>query len=574
MATDTTFQITGKNAAALFTLKVHRGESMALLAMNWKNGTPPNDFVGFSIEYKQPNSDKFFVLKNRLTFPGRESSTDPNKFSSLQSPIQKFRWVHFPRNAELAGVFTYRVKPVFMNNLGELSYGEPQEVGIDLRRETYPGLLNVAFTRGFVSSQAFVDQVEKFGKVSTLLPSFAKDGLDFVPTHPKAQESLAWMGFESREAILDLLDNAINDPLAQVRVIAYDLSEPGIVSRLEKLGNRLQIIIDDSGEHKESDSGETQSEARLKASAGVTNVRRQHMGNLQHNKLIVVDGPVVKAAVFGSTNFSWRGFFVQANNAVIVKGEKTVQLAMKAFDNYWNNQTVNSFGQTDSAQWQSLQLPGIDAKVAFSPHNSTNALLKTIADDVSDQVKSSLLYSLAFLFQTPGVVLNAIKKVTDDPKIFVYGMSDKKVGGIDIQKPDGNVTPVFPSKLSAAKLPEPFKAESSGGNGIQLHHKFLVLDFDKPTARVYLGSYNFSNPADTKNGENLLLIKDRQIAVAYMIEALRLFDHYHFRINQLEAARTKTKLNLATPPAPGGDPWWKATFTPGNIKSRDRLLFS
>ena len=32
----------------------------------------------------------------------------------------------------------------------ELSYGEPQEVAIELRRETYPGLLNVAFTRGFV----------------------------------------------------------------------------------------------------------------------------------------------------------------------------------------------------------------------------------------------------------------------------------------------------------------------------------------------------------------------------------------------------------------------------------------
>lgn len=38
-----------------------------------------------------------------------------------------------------------------------------------------------------------------------------------------------------------------------------------------------------------------------------------------------------------------------------------------------------------------------------------------------------------------------------------------------------------------------------------MHHKFPVVDFDKPTARVYLGSYNLSVPADTKNGENLLL---------------------------------------------------------------------
>ena len=571
MATDNSFQITGKNSAALFTLKIHRGESMVLLAMNWKNGLPPNDFVGFSIEYRQPNSDKFFVLKNRLTFPRKENSTDSNRFSSLQSPIQKFRWVHFPRNAELAGVFTYKVMPVFMNDKGELSYGEAQEVGIDLRRETYPGLLNVTFTRGFVSSQSFINQ---FGTVDTLLPPSAKDGLTFTPTHPEAKKALAWMGFESREAILELLDNAINDPQAQVRVIAYDLSEAGIVSRLEKLGSRLRIIIDDSDDHKKEGSGENQSEFRLIASAGADNVRRQHMGNLQHNKMIVVDGPVLRAVVFGSTNFSWRGFFVQANNALLVKGDKAVDLSLKAFDDYWNNQTVQLFGQTASAHWQSLQLPGIDAQVAFSPHIASNALLQTIADDVSNHVKSSLFYSLAFLFQTEGAILKAINKVTNDPNIFVYGMSDKKVGGIVIQKPDGNKAPVFPSKLSASTLPAPFKAEVSGGNGVQLHHKFLVLDFDKPTARVYLGSYNFSNPADTKNGENLLLIKDQRIAVAYMIEALRLFDHYHFRVNQLQAAAAKKKLFLAEPPAPGQNAWWADDFTPGTIKSRDRLLFS
>ena len=46
--------VNGKNATALFTLKVRRGEGMALLAMNWKNGTPPHNFVGFAIEYKEP----------------------------------------------------------------------------------------------------------------------------------------------------------------------------------------------------------------------------------------------------------------------------------------------------------------------------------------------------------------------------------------------------------------------------------------------------------------------------------------------------------------------------------------
>jgi hypothetical protein len=105
------FQVMGNNPAALFTLKLHRGDGMTLIAMNWKNGKPPSDFVGFGIEYKEPGGSKFFALKNRLSFLGIGSNVDPNRLSTMRSPIQKFRWVHFPGNAELAGEFIYRVTP-------------------------------------------------------------------------------------------------------------------------------------------------------------------------------------------------------------------------------------------------------------------------------------------------------------------------------------------------------------------------------------------------------------------------------------------------------------------------------
>src|SRR5207245_4152540 len=91
------------------------------------------------------------------------------------------------------------------------------------------------------------------------------------------------------------------------------------------------------------------------------------------------------------------------------------------------------------------------------------------------------------------------------------------------------------------------------GSGVRMHLKFVVIDFDKPTARVYMGSYNFSLAADTKNGENLLLIKDRRIAVAYMIEALRIFDHYHFRVVKNEASDGSDAIVLITPPRTTAD---------------------
>jgi hypothetical protein len=564
------FQVSGKNTNALFTLKLHRGDGMTLLGMNWKNGRPPKDFVGFAIEYKPPDANRFFALNNRITFPVKGGSVNADAMSTLQSPIQKFRWVHFPRNANLAGEFLYRVTPIFMDEEDKLSQGEAQEAGIELRRETFPGELNVTFTRGFVSSQAFVRNFEKDGKVNTLIPGKADQGLSFKPTHKKAAEALAWMGFEARETILSTLDEAIKDK-AEVRIVAYDLNLPEVVERLEKIGKRLKIIIDDSKEHGEAKSAETQAFKRLKASAGEDNVKRQHMKSLQHNKTIVVDGPTKKKVIFGSTNFSWRGFYVQSNNALEVEGDKPVTLALAAFDNYFKNES--KFGNTDSAELTNLELQDIDAHVAFSPHTGSNKLLKTIGDDIREHTTSCLFYSLAFLSITPGVVKEAIKKVTRQKDIFVYGISDKEAGGIDLQKPDGNVAPVFASALDK-DVPAPFSKEPTGGGGNRMHHKFVVIDFDKPTARVYLGSYNFSVPADEKNGENLLLIRDRRVAVSYTIEALRIFDHYHFRVAQHEAKKARKKLQLAKPPRkPGEKAWWEEDFTNAR-KIRDRELFA
>ena len=564
------FQVSGGNAAALFTLKVHRGDGMALLAMNWRRGKPPADFAGFAIEYKEPGGDRFFALKNRVAFSTKDGEVNPAKLSTMLSPIQKFRWVHFPRNANMDGEFLYRVTPVFMNAQDELSYGDPQEVAIELRRETYPGQLNVTYTRGFVSSQAFVDTYEKIAPVKTLIPAKADEGLDFEPTHPKTEQALAWMGFEAREEILATLDEAIKDK-AQVRVVAYELNLPEMVERLEKIGTRLKIVIDDSANHKKPATAESQAAARLVESAGEDNVKRQHMGQLQHNKTIVVDGPTVKKVVCGSTNFSWRGFYVQANNAVILQGAKPVEVFTAAFDDYWDNESA--FKTTDSAELTKLALTGIDARVAFSPHAASNALLKTIATDIRDNTTSSLFFSLAFLYQTPGLMLNAIKKVSDDDDIFVYGISDRAVGGLDILRPDGNVSPVFPAAL-AKNVPEPFKKEPTGGGGVRMHHKFVVIDFDKPSARVYLGSYNFSDTADTKNGENLVIIRDRRVAVSYTIEALRIFDHYHFRVVQQEAKKARKKLHLAKPPRQRGEkPWWDEDYTDAR-KIKDRELFA
>ncbi len=407
------FQVEGDNGDAAFTLKVHRGEGMALLAMNWKDAPPPKDFVGFAVEYKEPDGDRFFAVKNRLSFDIDAKSTPEGRraeqYPTTLAPLQKFRWAHFPRFAEKEGAFVYRVTPVFMNAQDELSYGEVQQAAVALARETYPDAINIAFTRGFVSSQAFVEKYLSKGPMTKLLPAKAAEGLDFKPSHPLKDDAYDWMGFEARAQVAAVLAEAAEDG-AQVYVIAYDLNLPELVTPLKKLKKKVKIIIDDSGEHGEEGSAENAAAEVLEKSAGAANVKRQHMGNLQHNKVIIVDGPNVKKVLCGSTNFSWRGFYVQANNAVVLQGAKAVKVFRAAFDACWDDE--DGFGETPSASWIDLPISGVDMAVTFSPHSADNAVLKEVADDITS-AQSSVLYSLAFLYQTQGPLRKAITKVTD-----------------------------------------------------------------------------------------------------------------------------------------------------------------
>lgn len=547
---------------------------MCLLAMNWNRnqGTPPDNFVGFAIEYMEPGGTQFYPLVNRIAFPEANGQLNANTLSSRLSPFQKFRWIHFPSNANIPGLFTYRVTPVFMDDKGIISYGDFQEAGIELEAETYPGELNICFTRGFVSSQAFVDKFGTNGGVGTLLPANANAGITFKSTDPKEESALTWMGFEARSAILNTLDAAIADTTAQVRVAAYDFNDPEIASRLEQLKDRLRIIIDDSGSHKPSTAAETKAAAMLANSAGADNVQRQHMGDLQHNKSIIVNGEKAKIAIGGSTNFSWRGLYVQNNNAVVLQGANAVSIFSDAFDRLWDSpNNPRGFDNTASADWNDLGFANVNAQVTFSPHSTSNAKLQEIANDISSTA-SSLFYSLAFLYETKGVIKNAIAKVTNENNIFVYGLSDKTVGGLDIQLPNGNPPIAFPAPL-LKDVPPPFDQEATGGNGTRLHHKFVVIDFNKPTACVYTGSHNFSIAADTKNAENLFVIRDQRVATSYMVEAVSMFDHYAFRDSEAKATDDQP-LELQKPPAEGsGDkPWWDKYWT--NVQDkRDRELF-
>jgi phosphatidylserine/phosphatidylglycerophosphate/cardiolipin synthase-like enzyme len=386
----------------------------------------------------------------------------------------------------------------------------------------------------------------------------------------------------------------VADPSITADVFAYDLNEPDILARLEQLGPRLRVIIDDSSTKKKgvvsghggTKSAESQSAKRLKASAESANVHRTHFKGLQHHKVFVFKRNGVPFKVLlGSTNFSFRGIYIQSNNALVFTDPAVADLYARVFEAAF--QDPAGFASDELAtRWHTVQAakrPPVH--FCFSPHKATDFSLNPVRGAI-EQATSSVLYSIAFLSQIKsGPTKGAFDRLIQRP-VFSYGVSDKR-GSLEVIKPDGSVGLVDFAYLSD-HAPEPFKSEWSGGGGINVHHKFVVTDFSLPTAKVFTGSSNLAPSGENGNGDHLIMIEDCKVATAYAIEALRVFDHLHFRTRMKEAdkkaagkkkatgANAKVKeLTLRKPRAISGQAsWFEEYYVPESQKEHDRTLFA
>ena len=410
-------------------VKLWRGERMCLVGMDVTD--PEDDFVGFAIEVKSPSSADYIPLRNRLNFDynttGGKGVDGFRNFLSTSAPFQKFRWMHFPYDPT-DGTYLYRVTKMHMNPAGALRSGDQvADLPISLDRMTYSDYLDVGFTRNFASSQAYAD---KFKNNPNVIPSDPDQGLTFQKLPGDVYH---WLGFEAYDLIFGLLDEVVNDPGLTIDVFGYDFNERDIVAKLESCGRRVRAIIDNSGSHKPDGSAESQAAARLAVSAGSDAVKRMHFKSLQHNKVFVIrrGGQPIKV-LFGSTNFSYRGLYIQANNALVFHSSDAAALFGRAFDLAF--QGLEAFTQDGiSSKWNLVQAPGMPAAhFCFSPHKSSDLSLSPVGAAI-DQASSSVFYAIAFLNQIrSGPVRQAVDRLMGKD-VFSYGISDKE-GGLEIDR--------------------------------------------------------------------------------------------------------------------------------------------
>ena len=159
--------------------------------------------------------------------------------------------------------------------------------------------------------------------------------------------------------------------------------------------------------------------------------------------------------------------------------------------------------------------------------------------------------------------------------IFSYGLSDK-AGGLESSSP--TVASAASASPSGEERARAVQVGVGGGQGINVHHKFV-----SPIPPARQGVHRLANLApsgENGNGDHLLMIEDPRIATAYAIEALRVFDHLHFRstmqdATELTPAAKKAALTLRKPRAISGKAaWFEAYYVVGSQKMKDRQLFA
>jgi len=556
-----------KTTSAGLTFKLYRGEGVALLAFDLEPAQATDDFVGFTVEVRYPDSNHWGALRNRLHFDYPPEPERPRSFPSTAAPFQKFRWIHVPTEVK-PGEFGYRVTARYMDAAGVLRSGAQVENSISLVPQTIDGFLNVGFTRGFASSQAYADRFDNEAGILPPVGSAAAVSLDhnMSPFEP----NYAWLGFEARRLIVDVLDTVAADDTLTLDALIYESKEPDLLARMEALGSRLRALIDDHGEQGEATSAETISADRL-AAAGAE-VKRTHFGRQQHNKVMIVrrNGQPIRVLT-GSTNFSLRGLYIQANNALVFDDEGVAGKYGELFDAYWASPSKFRQNALSKRWWVVRDEPGSRVSLCFSPHSDSALSLDPVASAI-ENADSSVLYSIVFLNQLTGQVRAGLDELMHR-SLFSYGVA-QRVSGLTVNKPDGS-RGLLPFAYLAQNVPEPFRSEWSGqtqGHSNMVHHKFLVTDFNGDRPTVYTGSSNMAAGGEKDNGDNLICIEDRKVAIAYAIEALRLFDHFHFRVNTQGNNALQT-LRLAKPPQAGMKPWFSQYYRVGHVKERDRKLF-
>lgn len=540
-----------------FQVSAYAGANCALIAIS-VGGDQTENLAGFAI-WRRRQGEAEQVLLNRLNFDDAiTNATTPEERKwtpSNEAPFQKFRWIDIPPDG-LDQSTTYRVQAMYFTGIGKaMRVGAEASVTVASVDHVHTQF-NAAFTRGYISSQAYAD---RFNNADIRPKGSKRPDFDTKPYQAQYQ----WLGAGARKTLFDFIEDCRSDRRCKVDVFAYDLDEPDVVAAICEFGKegRLRAVLDNASLHT-GRAPEVRAAQLIKQAAGSDNVVQGHFSRFQHNKVFIKrsESGVAERVIFGSMNFSVRGLYVQSNNVIVANDPVTSKYFAEAFDNAFRNKTSTAKFRRDAvaSSYNMISDEGTAAlpksSVALSPHADASISLGPAAARIH-AAESSVLY--AVMQPTGGGdVLSALRTIAAKPTVFSYGTVETQ-RGLAMQRGDGAMGAVADFAFLKSKIPYPFAAEFDPGPGVHIHDKFIVTDFNAGNPAVFTGSSNLAEGGEQANGDSLIMIEDKTLALIYAIEALRIFDHYSFR-DRMMSATDAEPLTLWYPGKQGqATPWWQ-----------------
>ncbi len=209
--------------------------------------------------------------------------------------------------------------------------------------------------------------------------------------------------------------------------------------------------------------------------------------NLMHNKFCILDSYSV---ITGSFNpmYNQNTF----DNVLLFRSSRIADIYQDEFDELFSGK----FGAGAKIRNNELMINNIPVKIFFCPE---------------DQCENNLI--------------NELQKAKQSIYFMTFAFTSNKVGDILMQKHASGVHVEGisdPSQLGKWSEKQRLESENISVHlppeKILLHHKVFIIDNET----VVTGSFNPTKNANENNDENMLIIKDREIARQFIEEFLRI----------------------------------------------------
>jgi phosphatidylserine/phosphatidylglycerophosphate/cardiolipin synthase-like enzyme len=216
---------------------------------------------------------------------------------------------------------------------------------------------------------------------------------------------------------------------------------------------------------------------------------------LMHNKFMVVDNQEVWT---GSMNFTTTDVYLNDNNLICVRSTKLAEDYTHEFEEMFVDDLFGKDIRADTP-FPAVMVGNIPVDIFFSPDDHTLSHILALVENAQESI-----YFLAFSFTSDDLAAVLIDQ---------YQAGLTIAGVFEEAQYYSNIGSDFNLLLDAGL------DVRLDGNPHNMHHKVIIID----QKVVIVGSYNFSNSAETLNDENTLVIHDAAVAATFMKEFDRIF---------------------------------------------------